>query len=200
MSAKQRVISAAILAAAGLLWSAEANADTLVIKRPGAHPNYRFEAEPHLVIGALPAPGPARDTGFGIGFRGAVELVDNGFVSQINNTVAVGFGADWVHYGDSDLPCRKAANGSSCADLNPDFSLNYLYLPVVMQWNFWLSRNWSVFGEPGLSLRYASRGDDKLSLDPFVIFVGGRFHFSDRVTLTMRAGYPTFSVGASFLL
>jgi hypothetical protein len=73
-------------------------ADTVVISRPGAHPSYSFEAEPHLLIGALPAPKPARGTGFGFGFRGTVELVDNGFISSINNSVGFGFGADWVHY------------------------------------------------------------------------------------------------------
>ena len=25
-----------------------------------------------------------------------------------------------------------------------------------MQWNFYLSRQWSVFGEPGLTLRYTA--------------------------------------------
>jgi len=188
------------VASGATLWPTRVSADTLVINRPGSHPNYVFEAEPHLLIGALPAPGPARGTGVGLGLRGTVEIVDNGFIGNINNTVGVGFGADWVHYSDSDLPCEKDPDSGGCADLDPDFSVNYLYLPVVMQWNFWLSRDWSVFGEPGVALHVASRGDDKLSLSPFVLFLGGRYHFSDRVTLTMRAGYPLFSVGASFLL
>ena len=29
--------------------------------------------------------------------------------------------------------------------------------------------------------------------------VGGRFHFNDSVALTMRLGYPAFSLGVSFL-
>jgi hypothetical protein len=66
-----------------------------------------------------------------------------------------------------------------------------------MQWNFWLSENWSVFGEPGTSMRI---DDDKARFDPFVFYAGGRFHFSDFVTLTMRVGRPTASVGVSFLL
>jgi len=193
-----RLCLSVILAA--LCCPTRASADTLVIERPGAHPRYVFEAEPHLLLGALPAPGPARGTGFGLGFRGALEIIDNGFIRSINNTVAVGFGADWVYYADSDLPCERAPGTESCAELDPDFSVNYLYVPVVMQWNFWLSRDWSVFGEPGLGLHFASRGDDRTGLDPFLMFVGGRFHFGERVTLTMRAGYPTFSVGASFLL
>ena len=33
-----------------------ASADTSVIKRPGAHPRYSFEAEPHLLFGAFDGP------------------------------------------------------------------------------------------------------------------------------------------------
>lgn len=177
-----------------------ARADTVTIERPGAHPNYKFEVEPHLSIGAFPPPGPADGPGYGIGARGTFELIDNGFIRTINNTVGVGVGIDWVHYNDSNLPCPKNPDNGSCVDLNPDFSVNYVYVPVVMQWNFWLSRDWSVFGEPGLAVRFVSRGDDDFALDPFLFFLGGRYHFHERVTLTLRAGYPTFSVGASFLL
>jgi hypothetical protein len=152
-----------------------------------------------LLIGALPAPRPARGTGLGFGFRGSLELIDNGFISSINNTVGVSFGADWVHYGDSHLQCSKNAAGN-CADPDPDFSISTVTIPVTMQWNFWLSRDWSVFGEPGLALRYVSRGDDSFHIDPFVIWLGGRYHFAERITLTMRVGYPVFSVGLSFLI
>ena len=68
----------------------------------------------------------------------------------------------------------------------------------MLQWNFWLSRNWSVFGEPGLAFRIADPGDSKL--DTFLIYGGGRFHFSEAAALTMRIGHPTFSLGVSFLL
>jgi hypothetical protein len=64
-----------------------------------------------------------------------------------------------------------------------------------MQWNFWLSENWSVFGEPGGLIDFDK---DKLKPKP-AFYAGGRFHFSDDVTLTMRVGHPTASVGVSFL-
>lgn len=32
------------------------------------------------------------------------------------------------------------------------------------------------------------------------VYADGRFHFTDRITLTMRIGHPTASVGVSFLL
>jgi hypothetical protein len=138
-------------------------ADTSTIKLPGAHPDYVFEAEPHALLA------PFDDFRPGVGFRGTIELVDNGFVSSINNTVGIGFGADWAK--------------------------DHFRVPVVMQWNFWLSRNWSVFGEPGALLDFGKKTQPHPA-----IYVGGRFHFTDRITLTMRVGHPTASVGVSFLL
>ncbi len=150
----------------------QASADESVIKHPGDHPEYVFEAEPHVVVA------PFHDFHPGVGFRGTLELVDNGFISSINNTVGLGFGVDWTK--------------------------GHTWIPIVMQWNFWLSRNWSVFGEPGIVLRIddgvkvePGKGPDKL--DPFAFYAGGRFHFSEYVTLTMRIGRPTASVGLSLL-
>lgn len=153
----------AACASATLLTAPFALADTSTIKQPGAHPDYVFEAEPHALLA------PFDDFRPGVGFRGTIELVDNGFVSSINNTVGIGFGADW--------------------------SRDHFRVPVVMQWNFWLSRNWSVFGEPGALIDFGK----KTSPHP-AIYLGGRFHFTDRITLTMRIGHPTASVGVSFLL
>jgi hypothetical protein len=89
-----------------------------------------------------------------------------------------------------------------CSRFDGETNINDIWFPVVMQWNFFLSRNWSVFGEPGLALRFESHdGPDRgLKVEPFQLYVGGRYHFSENVTLTMRLGYPTFSVGVSFLL
>ena len=101
-------------------------------------------------------------------------IVGNGFVKTINNSVGISFGADL--YGD-----------------------NTLFLPVAMQWNFWLSRHWSVFGEPGLGLALKSFEAKDHPFHP-ILMAGGRYHFSDNVALTVRIGYPAISVGVSFLL
>lgn len=149
--------------------SAEAREESL-IKNPGDHPDYRFEAEPHMLIGF----GPAfdRGTGFGPGFRGTIVVVDNGFVKSINNSVGIGFGADLAF-----------ANKS------------YVFVPVVMQWNFWLSTHWSVFGEPGLGFSFGARN----VVQP-AFYAGGRYNFTEKIALTIRLGYPMVSVGASFNL
>lgn len=183
----------ALAAALLLTASRDAAADRSVIKHPGQHPDYSFEAEPHILLGVFDPPGPGDgDNGFGLGFRGTVEIVDNGFIKSINNTVGIGFGLDWIEY-DGEV-CHRNRNNVWCDDDEWD----YLWVPVVMQWNFWLSENWSVFGEPGLALRLDGPGDD--DIDPFIFYAGGRWHFSESASLTMRIGHPTFSVGVSFFL
>lgn len=191
---------AAFVTVACLALTRPAHADTLTIRRPGDHPAYLFEAEPHLLLGAIDPPGPAQGSGFGLGFRGTLELVDNGFVSTINNTIGFGFGLDFVHYTHGHPRCRGNTNDDCLTD--DEYTVNNVWLPAVMQWNFWLSRNWSVFGEPGLALRIEKReGDDNdLSVEFMQFYAGGRYHFSRDIALTLRAGYPTFSVGVSFFL
>jgi hypothetical protein len=175
------------------------------IKQPGARASYYFEAEPHLDLGLFDPPGFGGGTGLGGGFRGTIELLKDGFIPKLNDSVGLGFGFDYLRYDGWQGPrglCEQFVPGPSgvpiCVRASSSIDhVNYFYLPVVMQWNFWLHRRWSVFGEPGLSLYFE---DGQLELAPFVFFAGGRYHFTDRITLTMRIGYPTFSLGVSFLL
>lgn len=192
---------AAALAAVALALPREARADRLTIKNPGRHPDYTFEAEPHLLLGLIDPPGVAHGTGYGVGFRGSVELVDNGFVSTINNTIAIGVGLDYAHYSLGSERCIEYDVANECLIMNDEFTVDNYWVPFTMQWNFWLSRSWSVFGEPGLALRLErSEGEaEDISLEPLQFYVGGRYHFSETAALTMRAGYPSFSVGVSFL-
>ncbi len=192
-----------LLALVACVWAlsitSRAHADTLIIRHPGDHSRYSFEAEPHLLLGLIRPPGEARGTGIGLGFRGTVVLLDNGFVPSINNSIGIGFGIDWVHYGRGRDHCVRDPGPSGVCNIDDSESVNNLWFPVVMQWNFFLSRQWSVFGEPGVAIHYESvPGDHFVTVDP-QFFAGGRFHFSDRMTLTMRLGYPTFSVGVSFM-
>jgi hypothetical protein len=153
-----------------------------------------------LLLGLIDPPGVGSGTGFGVGFRGTVVLIDNGFVPTINNSIGIGFGLDWVHYGHGRPHCI-VDNGPAqgCFGQDDSESVNDVWLPVVMQWNFFLSRQWSVFGEPGLALRYqALTGNHSFYVDP-QLYVGGRWHFSDEMALTLRLGYPTLSAGVSFM-
>jgi hypothetical protein len=181
---------------AGVTFHAEsASADRGVIKLPGRHPNYSFDAEPHLVLGFFDN-GPS-DDGLGLGFRGTIPIVDNGFISSINNSVGIGFGIDWLHYEDDG--CFNRRGDLVCPD--DDYEFDAFVLPVVLQWNFWLSENWSVYGEPGLAIEIQDDDyyDDDIDIDP-AFYVGGRFLITQDVALMMRLGHPSFSFGVSFLL
>ncbi len=164
----------AVLAALStLLAPLAAQADESIIKNPDDHPLYRFELEPHGLLGyGGPFRGGRGELGAGV--RATIIIVDNGFVKTINNSVGIGFGGD-LFFGGS-----------------------VLYIPVVMQWNFWLTTHWSVFGEPGIGIA----ANPEAGRDAFgpLLMVGGRYHFNDKVSLTMRIGYPAISVGASFFL
>lgn len=194
--AKMSLFGGALLAimAAG----APAAAAESIIKNPGDHPPYRFELEPHALFGWSNR--FFGGNGLGVGARGSVVIVDNGFVPSINNSVAISFGLDFLHY-------------DYCYYGNVNCGGSAILLPVAMQWNFWLTPQWSVFGEPGLILYHGLYDDPcdnipnnapgcrtptRTSVD-VAFWGGGRFHFNDKIALTMRIGYPTFSVGASFL-
>jgi hypothetical protein len=185
------------LAACALTFTGNAHADTMIIRNPGDHSRYSFEAEPHLLLGLIDPGGAASGTGIGAGFRGTVVLLQNGFVPSINNSIGIGFGADLVHYAHGAFHCSRDPLTSGVSNCNYDDSVNDLWFPVVMQWNFFLSRQWSVFGEPGLAARYEGY-TRSLNIEP-TLYLGGRWHFSDQMALTMRLGYPTFSVGVSFM-
>lgn len=172
------------------------------IKHPGDHPTYGFEAEPHLLFGWDNIyPG----SGYGIGGRFAIPIVENGFVPSINNSVAISFGVDFLHH------------SSNCYNYGPysvSCDANFLYFPVTMQWNFYVAQKWSVFGEPGLFIyhgffdNYCPPGAPNGACNFYpsdtgirpAFFAGGRYHFNEKVSLTMRIGYPTISVGVSWFL
>jgi hypothetical protein len=165
-------VPAATLAALSLsLLPASARAEEhSIIKNPGDHPHYIFEAEPHLLLGFA---GPFDQGAYpGVGFRGTFHIAD-GFVTSINDSVGVGVGIDVAPSNDTRV-----------------------FVPIVMQWNFWLSTHWSVFGEPGIAF---GSGPGNSGVWP-AFFAGGRFHFTERIALTIRLGYPDISVGCSFLL
>ncbi|HEX6763867.1 MAG TPA: hypothetical protein VF103_00280 [Polyangiaceae bacterium] len=134
------------------------------IKSDTAHTHYFFEAEPHFVVT------PFDEGGIGAGFAGTFIVADEGFIKRVNDSVGVGFGANWA--------------------TNRDFILS-----GAMQWNFWFTEHWSAFGEPGI----AFDTHDHLHLWPS-FGAGGRYAFTDRFTLTLRLGFPVSSVGLSFLL
>ena len=192
---RPRLASAAVLGCltfALALAPASARADE-TIKTPGDHPSYKVEIEPHLLFGWGDF---YASNGYGLGGRFSIPIVENGFVPTINNSVAIGFGVDLVHY-------------DACYFRGLGCSANFLLFPVVMQWNFFVAQKWSVFGEPGIAIYngfYQSLCNNNVGCsEPThfgirpAFYLGGRYYFNEHVALTMRVGYPTFSVGVSFM-
>jgi hypothetical protein len=181
-----------------------------VIKRPGAHPKYSVELEPHGLIQY----GDTRfgDAGFGLGFRASIPIIDNGPITKINNSMGISFGIDWSHIEDNCGYYFGQRRFGGFDYRGWDCTSNQLWFPVVWQWNFWLTDIISVFGELGFALRhetvsiddpvcdaYGDCDDSDLDLRPF-FSPGARFMFGDTVGLTVRLGWPMLTVGASFLL
>src|SRR4051812_29366311 len=94
MTAKQ----CALLLALTTFWVTAGARAQSTIKQPGERPHYVFEAEPHIDLGLFDPPGFGAGTGIGFGFRGSVQLLQNGFIPKLNNSVALGFGADYLRY------------------------------------------------------------------------------------------------------
>ena len=196
-------LTVAVLLAAGV---AQAR-DGYIVRDRRAPFDYTVELEPHLVLGSDP-PGRGAGSGVGVGVRACIVVAPDGFIRDVNDSVAIGFGLDFGHYAgryavngyrDQCLHFEAGPAGTMvCTDVTSNGgSYNYLFVPVVMQWNFWLTEKFSAFGEAGLSVYHL--GDEGFGAIP-ALYVGGRLRLTDIITLTARIGYPTVSFGVSFML
>jgi hypothetical protein len=180
----------------------EAHAQS-IIKNPGDHPPYSVELEPHLAFGLG---GLYAGSGLGLGARVGIQVMDTGFVSTINDSVAISLGLDWLRYSR----CYYVARGH----VEYGCGASYFVLPVTLQWNFWFTPKFSLFGEPGLYIYHGVFEDycrDRFGNDipgcgyptrtgvDLALFIGGRLHFNDTLALTLRLGWPTSSLGLTIL-
>lgn len=179
----------------------------LIIDDDKAVPDFSVEVEPHGVLTPFWPPRGSADVGVGVGALVGINLAPRGFIPTVADSVSLGLGLDYVKYfggrpsvgecvewvGDSpdEEICVRTRGGGGAG--------SYFFAPAVMQWNFYLTEDWSVFGEPGLAMYfYSGTIDSRLRVGLTPVFnLGGRFHFSDRAALTMRVGYPYTTVGVS---
>jgi hypothetical protein len=206
--AVRRAAAGAGIALALLLPARAAEADEVSVIYNARTPiGYATEIEPHLVFGSGP-PGRGVGSGGGIGARASIVLAPDGFIRGVNDSVAIGFGLDYgrflARYGlngyrDECLRFEPGPAGTAvCTDVTSNGgSYTYVFVPVVMQWNFWLTERFSAFGEPGVNLYHL--GSYGFSLSP-ALYLGGRMRLADRITLTARIGYPTLAIGVSFMM
>ena len=167
------------------------------IRTPGDHPDYHVEIDVHGALSFswwyLGAFNPYGGVGFGGGARFSIPLCKNCFIPRINNNVAISFGADFLFY-----PFGAAG-----------YVFTDLYIPVALQWNFFVAKKWSVGPEFGIAPVIGLYGNAACGGGPACgtwwiypdVGAVARYHFNDHVTLTMRLGFPEFfNVGVSFLL
>lgn len=187
------VVSAAISAAALTIGSAahaqpEERAVTIETE-PSAYP---IEIEPHFTFGPDNVYG---DSGFGAGLRVSIPIVASLLVNVPDN-LAISFGGDLIHYDNCYF-------GSECG-------ANYLMLPVAAQWNVFVARRVSLFAEGGVFVYKGffdecGPGDGPGCVAPSdfgilpTLALGARIHMGDNASFTARVGYPTITLGVSFL-
>ena len=199
-----RSIHVCLLAVCALFWAADVRAQPR--SQPQQHPRYSVELEPHVVLQWANEP-YFRDDGIGIGLRASIPVIDHGPISSIDNSLAIGFGLDWAHF-DGCGPYRDACDADD------------IWLPVVVQWNFFLNSWLSLFPEFGLAIEHSRLGwagpipgecrrepgwdycdGDATDTDvELVLWLGARFAISSHVAFTLRLGTPSILLGVSFLL
>jgi len=114
----------------------------------------------------------------------------------VPDNLAVSFGGDIVHYDNCYASDQCGAN--------------YLMFPIAAQWNIFVLRRLSIFFEGGAYVYKGFYGNcgpgDGPGCSPPSDFgllptlaVGARVHFSPGTALTARLGYPTTTIGFSFL-
>ena len=199
-------LSSFLVAAALLGAPAVAHAQYRAHAHYQSQPGYTLELEPHLVAGLANPPGPGVGQGGGAGLRGSFVVSRDGFIPSANDSLAIGFGIDALHYRSAYGPdyfgtcvsrTPAPAGPPICTEVDtPGGPRNYLFVPLVLQWNFWLTDRWSAFVEPGIDLYFtAHHGGVTPNLG-----IGGRFQLNNVISLIFRLGWPTATVGISFLL
>jgi hypothetical protein len=183
------------------------------IKQPGAHYKYSVELEPHFVFQWAGGYRYFGDEGIGAGLRASIPFIDNGPIDRINNSMGITFGLDYIHHDfDDDYCFLYGPNFNICNDY--DYAANAFWLPVAMQWNFFVHPRINVFGEVGLAIEHVRLSivqpcpggpglcefDDSDTDIEFVFYPGVRFMVADSVGITLRVGFPHLTAGVSFLL
>ncbi len=163
---------AAILLAVSPTFALEGIAD-----EPDNHLS-QVETEIHAVLGI---------NNLGAGIRINFPVLKQGFINDLNNSVAINLGADFLNWTASD------------------YNVTGVVVPVMLQWNFYLTRDWSLFAEGGVAFQnWFSRrasGDDQTFFFWPGMSLGGRYYLNSAnyPALVMRIGYPSgLTLGISF--
>ncbi len=160
------------------------------------HPDYSVEIEAHGTVAAF----DSFFVGLGGGMRLTIPVADNALVKSIDDEISLGIGLDIVRYG-----AYKPINNSS----KPGLGVLAFYVPVSLQWNFWLGSRATFFLEPSLVYRYATYIDECSSAYGTACAertrflpsgaLGMRFRFANHIGMTLRVGWPMANLGLTWL-
>jgi hypothetical protein len=139
---------------------------------PVYHAPYRVELEASVVGETLAPPYPIT-RGAGAGVRAAFAVVDKGVLGTMDN-FALSTGLDWI--GTSTDP--------------------HFFIPAELQWNLWLTREFSLRFEPGAAVMF---GAGKTQVVPS-LFVGARYKIWKGLHIHGRVGIPIAGIGVSYFL
>lgn len=176
-----------LLAASGV---AEAQHDGVSIKRPFGGTR-RTELNLHA---GFSHHGP----GLAAGARVAIPIVDNGFISSINNAIYITVGGD--------LMFERCYGG--CGRRDDDYGAA-LAIPITGRWQFNFTPRWSAYGEVGPNIYVHSGwvgdgghvpGPHKVPGAWLAAAVGGKWHFAPEMSLTLSLGAPYSHVGLDIAL
>jgi hypothetical protein len=183
-------VAAISLALVTLPTMAQAQPEQAVYRvEPSAYP---IEIEPHFSFGPDNVYG---SSGIGAGLRVSIPVVASLLV-RVPDNLAISFGGDLIHYDNCYF-------GDECG-------ANYLMLPIAAQWNIFVARRVSLFAEAGAFVykgffNECGPGDGPECSSPSdfgvlpTLAVGARIHLGDNAAFTARLGYPTMTLGISFL-
>jgi hypothetical protein len=155
---------------------------------------YPVELEPHVSFGASDF---HHSVGFGAGLRLGVPIA-RGYLGRAPQNIALGVGGDFLHFDN----CYYGANCDNA------YVANYIFVPATVQWNVAVARPLTLFLEGGAFFykgwvdHCAPNTAECNTPDPGVlptVAVGGRVHVTDDIALTLRLGYPTSTIGVSFM-
>lgn len=124
----------------------------------------------------------------GAGLHIDIPIVPNGLINGADDELALSPGADIF-----------------LTDFYPDYYGGgpYVIPSLVVQWNFYIGDDWSIFPEAGVAMfvgdrNYLRHGHEGFYLAPDLGF-GARYHFSSRNALIARASSPLgLQLGVTF--
>lgn len=131
-----------------------------------------------------------------VGARVAVPIVDNGFITKIDNAIYLTIGGDLLF--ERCWGCDKRDDHEYGVALA---------IPLTGRWQFNFTPAWSAYGEVGPNIYFHSHWIDHhfpgVGHHPgawLAASVGGKWHFAPRMSLTLALGAPYSHVGLDLLL